>query len=133
PTAGQSLLENGSLVGHCVNFLPIRVHLIDGQSVTELLQQVKRTVLDAYDHQTYTYGTLVRNLKLRRDPSRLPLVEVQFNLEKVGTGASFSGLQTAIDPNPKGAVNFDLFLNIVESPDGLLVDCDYNSDLFDSD
>ncbi|MCU1242055.1 MAG: amino acid adenylation protein [Candidatus Acidoferrum typicum] len=133
PTAGQSLLDNGSLVGHCVNFLPIRVQLIDGLSAAELFQQVKRTVLDAYDHQSYTYGTLVRNLKLRRDPSRLPLIEVQFNLEKVGTNLNFPGLQVEVDPNPKSAVNFDLFVNIVESDQGLLIDCDYNSDLFDRD
>jgi amino acid adenylation domain-containing protein len=131
PTAGQSLLENGNLVGHCVNFLPVRVQFIEGQSASELLQQVKRTVLDAYDHQSYTYGTLVRNLKLRRDPSRLPLVEVQFNLEKVGANLNFPGLQVDIDPNPKSAVNFDLFVNVVESDKGLLIDCDYNSDLFD--
>jgi len=131
PTAGQSLLENGNLVGHCVNFLPIRVQLIDSQSAGEFLQQVKRTVLDAYDHQSYTYGTLVRNLKLRRDPSRLPLVEVQFNLEKVGAHLNFPGLQVEVDPNPKSAVNFDLFVNVVESDQGLLIDCDYNSDLFD--
>jgi len=131
PTAGQSLLENGNLVGHCVNFLPIRVQFSEGQSASELLQQVKRTVLDAYDHQSYTYGTLVRNLKLRRDPSRLPLVEVQFNLEKVGSHLNFPGLQVEVDPNPKSAANFDLFVNIVESDQGLLIDCDYNSDLFD--
>jgi amino acid adenylation domain-containing protein len=132
PTAGQSLLEGGNLVGHCVNFLPIRARLIEGQSASELLQQIKRTVLDAYDHQTYTYGTLVRNLKLRRDPSRLPLVEVQFNLEKVGASLDFPGVQVEVDPNPKTAVNFDIFLNIVESEQGLLIDCDYNSDLFDN-
>jgi amino acid adenylation domain-containing protein len=131
PTAGQSLLDNGNLVGHCVNFLPIRVHLIEGQSAAELLQQVKRTLLDAYDHQSYTYGTLVRSLKLRRDPSRLPLLEVQFNLEKVGANLNFPGLQVEVDPNPKAAVNFDLFVNIVESDHGLVIDCDYNSDLFD--
>jgi amino acid adenylation domain-containing protein len=131
PIAGQSLLEGGNLVGHCVNFLPIRVPLIEGQSAAELLQQVKRTVLDAYDHQNYTYGTLVRSLKLRRDPSRLPLVEVQFNLEKVGANLNFPGLHVEVDPNPKTAVNFDLFVNVVESEQGLLIDCDYNSDLFD--
>jgi amino acid adenylation domain-containing protein len=131
PTAGQSLLEHGNLVGHCVNFLPIRVRLAEGQSAAELLQHVKRTLLDAQDHQPYTYGTLVRNLKLRRDPSRLPLVEVQFNLEKVGANLSFPDLQLEVDPNPKSAVNFDLFVNVVESDHGLLIDCDYNSDLFD--
>jgi amino acid adenylation domain-containing protein len=132
PAAGQSLLENGSLVGHCVNFLPIRIRLLERQRAAELLQEVKRTLLDAYDHQSYTYGTLVRKLKLRRDPSRLPLVEAQFNLEKVGAGAEFTGLETEVDPNPKASVNFDLFLNVVESSNGLLIDCDYNTDLFDS-
>jgi len=131
PTAGQSLLEEGTLVGHCVNFLPLRARLNEKQTAAELLQQVKRTLLDAYEHQSYTYGTLVRKLKLRRDPSRLPLIEVQFNLEKVGTGLEFPGLAVEVDSNPKAAVNFDLFLNVVESSDGLLMDCDYNSDLFD--
>jgi amino acid adenylation domain-containing protein len=131
PTAGQSVLENASLVGHCVNFLPVRVRLTEGQSVADLLQHVRRTLLDAYDHQSYTYGTLVRNLKLRRDPSRLPLVEVQFNLEKVATDLTCPDLQVEVDPNPKTAVNFDLFVNIVESEKGLLIDCDYNSDLFE--
>src|SRR5208282_1815269 len=35
------------------------------------------------------------------------------------------------DPNPKSFVNFDIFLNIVESKDGLVLDCDYNTGLFD--
>jgi amino acid adenylation domain-containing protein len=131
PTAGQSLLDDGNLVGHCVNFLPLRARMPENQKASALLQQVKRTLLDAYEHQTYTYGTLVRKLKLRRDPSRLPLVEVQFNLEKVGTGLDFPGLKVEVDSNPKAAVNFDLFLNIVESEQGLSMDCDYNSELFD--
>ena len=131
PAAGQSLLEDGSLVGHCVNFLPLRARFEDALSFTALLGQVKKTVLDAYDHQSYTYGTLVRKLAIPRDPSRLPLMEVQFNLERIGAGTEFRGLQTTIDPNPKGAVNFDLFFNIVESDQGLMIDCDYNTDLFD--
>jgi amino acid adenylation domain-containing protein len=61
----------------------------------------------------------------------LPLIEVQFNLEKMGSNLRFPGLEVEVDPNPKTAVNFDLFVNIVESENGLLIDCDYNSDLFD--
>jgi amino acid adenylation domain-containing protein len=131
PAAGQSLLEAESLVGHCVNFLPLRTSLENDPSAADLLRQVRGTLLDAYDHQNYTYGSLVQKLGLRRDPSRLPLVEVQFNLERVGGGLSFPGLETQVDPCPKSFVNFDLFLNVVESDDGLLLDCDYNRDLFD--
>jgi amino acid adenylation domain-containing protein len=131
PTAGQCLLGDTVLVGHCVNFLPLRARLEQSQTAAQLMQQVKQTLLDAYEHQSYTYGTLVRKLKLRRDPSRLPLVEVQFNLERVGDSLEFSGLDAEVDPNPKAAVNFDLFLNVVESASGVVLDCDYNSDLFE--
>jgi amino acid adenylation domain-containing protein len=105
--------------------------LSEDVSFTALLSQVKKALLDAYDHQSYTYGTLVRKLNIPRNPSRLPLMEVQFNLERLGSGSTVAGLETEIDPNPKGAVNFDLFLNVVESDRGLKLDCDYNTDLFD--
>lgn len=131
PVAGQSQFDGGGLVGHCVNFLPMRT-LVDGEAdFSELLSTVKGTVLDAYEHQSYTYGTLVQKLQVVRDPARLPLTEIQFNLEQVGGAATFAGLQCSIDPNPKAAVNFDLFVNVIESADGLTIDCDYNTDLYD--
>jgi amino acid adenylation domain-containing protein len=132
PAAGQSLYESESLVGHCVNFLPLRTSFAGNPSCQALIRQVRGTLLDAYDHQNYTYGSLVQKLGLRRDPSRLPLVEVQFNLERVGTELAYPGLEVEVDPCPKSFVNFDLFLNVVESNDGLVLDCDYNSDLFDA-
>src|SRR5258707_7110588 len=58
-------------------------------------------------------------------------MEVQFNLERIGGSSEFAGLNAEIDPNPKSAVNFDLFFNIIESDQGLKIDCDYNTDLFD--
>ena len=131
PAAGQSLIEAESLVGHCVNFLPLRTSFEGDPPSATLLTGVRGTLLDAYDHQNYTYGSLVQKLGLRRDPSRLPLVEVQFNLERVGAGLDFSGLTVQVDPCPKRFVNFDLFLNVVESDDGLVLDCDYNRGLFD--
>jgi non-ribosomal peptide synthetase component F len=94
---------------------------------------MKQTVLAGYEHQNYTYGRLVRKLALQRDPSRLPLTEVQFNLERVGGALGFDGLESEIDPNPKSFVNFDIFLNIMESKDGLTLDCDYNTGLFDEE
>ncbi len=131
PAAGQSLLDGETLVGHCVNFLPLRTSFGDDPTVSQLLTRVKSTLLDAQEHQNYTYGSLVRKLGLPRDPSRLPLVEVQFNLERVGPGLAFPGLKVEVEPNPKSFVNFDLFVNVVESDLGLAIDCDYSRELFD--
>ncbi len=131
PSAAQSLEEGKSLVGHCVNFLPLRARLAEDETLAQFLARGKRTLLDAYEHQQYTYGTLVRKLGIQRDPSRLPLIEVQFNLERVGAVLEFPGLTAEMDSCAKSYVNFDLFLNIVEGENGLVMDCDYNTGLFD--
>lgn len=133
PTAGQALVEDKVLVGHCVNFLPLRAPFRFDQSLGEHLQAVKTMLMGAFDHQDITYGALVRALNLPRDPNRTPLTDVQFNLEKLGEGIDFAGTPANLVPNPKGAVNFDLFFNMVESAAGLRIDVDYNSDLFDPD
>lgn len=132
PTAGQSLVEGGdTLVGHCVNFLPLRVPFRPGSRFSAHLHAVKDYVLEAFDRQEYTFGTLVKKLALKRTMNRLPLTELQFNLEKVGPGLAFEGLETALAPNPKAFSNFDMFFNIIEGTDGLRIDCDYNMDIFD--
>jgi amino acid adenylation domain-containing protein len=131
PAAGQAQTGE-TLVGHCVNFLPLRLRINAEVSAPDALKTVQRALLDGYEHQTYTYGTLIRKLNIPRDPSRLPLVEVQFNLEKLGGGVTFQDLRIEVDPSPKCFVNFDLFLNAIESAAGLTLDCDYNSDLFDA-
>ena len=132
PTAGQSLLEDQILVGHCVNFLPLRASWNDDTTVTQHLRAVAKTVLDAYEHQDYTLGTLVRKLAPARDLNRVPLAEIQFNLERLADQIVLADLAIEVSPNSKTNVNFDLFLNVIESDQGLRLDCDYNTDLFDA-
>ncbi|MGD0097335.1 MAG: amino acid adenylation domain-containing protein [Terracidiphilus sp.] len=130
-SAGQALFDGASLVGHCVHFLPMLSLLPKSGTVGDHLAATRGQLLDAYDHQEFTYGTLLRKLTIQRDPSRLPLIEVQFNVEKLGTNLRFEGLRSEVSANPKHFVNTDLFLNIVETADDLLLNCDYNTDLID--
>ena len=132
PTAGQSLLDEDILVGHCVNFLPIRARWHDTTAIGEHLRAVARQVLDASEHSSYTLGTLVRKLAVVRESNRMPLTEIQFNLERLAARLELPGLTAEVAPNSKAHVVFDLFLNIIESDEGLRLDCDYNTDLFDA-
>jgi amino acid adenylation domain-containing protein len=132
PSAGQTLVDGGVLVGHCVNLLPLRAQWTDETTLPAMLQSVRRTLLDAYEHQGYTFGTLVRKLDLPREPGRVPLVEVQFNLERLGGSQELPGLRMALAATPKRFVNFDMFVNVVESAAGLAIDIDYSTDLFDA-
>jgi hypothetical protein len=134
PVAGQPLLGKAGdfLVGHCVNFLPLRSAIHGNRSLAEQLPSLQNDILDALAHQNYTYGTLTATLTGKnRDPSRLPLTELQFNLERWATDVHFHGLDTHFNANDRQHMVFDLFLNIVESPSGLLMVCDYNRALYD--
>ncbi|MEY4578742.1 MAG: hypothetical protein RL701_3445, partial [Pseudomonadota bacterium] len=131
PFAGQSTVEDKVLVGHCVQLLPLRSQLDFEASAAEHLKRTHRSVLDALEHQAYTFGTLVRSLKLQPDASRLPLTSLQFNLERLADGMSFDGVAARFSPNPKAFSNFDLFWNVAESADGLRIDCDYNRDILE--
>ncbi|WP_282119265.1 non-ribosomal peptide synthetase/type I polyketide synthase [Ruegeria atlantica] len=133
PTGGQALLDNSDMIGHCVNFLPIRTIQSPTTPAAEFLSQVRDRVMNAFDHQDYTYGTLVRDLDIERTLNRLPLTEVQFNLERLSEAVEMGPLRATMSPNPKTAANFDLFFNVVERIDGLRVDVDYNSDVYDED
>ena len=133
PAAGQSLLEGVDLVGHCVNFLPIRGSVDPAQPFADHLDTVGRLVLDAYDHQSCTLGSLLKTLRIPPAAGRLPLVEVQFNLERLAGGLDFGpDVVATMEPNPKAFSTFDIYFNIVESEEGLRIDCYYGADLFDA-
>jgi amino acid adenylation domain-containing protein len=131
PTAGQSLLDDQNLVGHCVNFLPIRVPIDHQTLATSHLDKVNDQLMEVFEHRDYTFGTLIQKLGVKRDPNHPLMLDVQFNLEKLSSKLNFLGLESSLAPNPKAACIFDLFFNMIESEDGIRIDVDYNTDLYD--
>jgi amino acid adenylation domain-containing protein len=132
PAAGQTMVGCNELIGHCLNFLPMRLKFHGDQSFLDFAKAVKTSVLDAYEHQDLTYGTLIQKLKLPRDTSRLPLVSVMFNIDKTGLDLlTFEGLQFHATTNAKRFVNFDLFFNLIQTETSLEMECEYNTSLFD--
>jgi len=132
PAAGQNNVEGGAdLVGHCANLLPLRTRVDGSKPFAELLGEVRLSVLDAFEHQQFTFGRLLAELPIPRDPSRVPLVPVIFNLDPQLSDIHFTGLTHDIELNPRRHYQFDLGYNLVDEPAGIRVECDYNSDLFD--
>ena len=82
PAAGQPALGLDAVVGHCVNTLALRSGLDPKKSFLDFAKGVRKTMLDALQHQHFTFGTLLEQLPLPRDPSRLPLVSVLFNVDQ---------------------------------------------------
>ncbi|HVJ46283.1 MAG TPA: amino acid adenylation domain-containing protein, partial [Luteolibacter sp.] len=130
PAAGQTRIGKDELVGHCLNFLPLRLKPTRSAAFNAFAGEVREQVLEAYDHQNHTFGSLLRKIQVIRDSSRVPLVSVIFNIDKTGIDqVKFDGLSIDVSTNPKQFVNFDLFFNLVQSDDKLIVECEYNTDL----
>ncbi len=101
PFTGRSRPEFERVVGYFINLLPVRVRLGPELTVRDLLRQVGATVLDAMQHQDYPFPLLVDRLKIQRNPSRPPLVQVTFALDKAhrvgdAVGRRFAGQAEAI-------------------------------------
>ncbi|MBS1600361.1 MAG: amino acid adenylation domain-containing protein [Bacteroidetes bacterium] len=131
PAAGQSATGNYALVGHCVNLLPLRSHPKGDLSFVDYLKKRKKNILDDYDHQQFTFGSLLKKLNIPRDPSRVPLVPVVFNIDMgLDDGVSFEGLKYKLIYNPREFENFEIFLNTTGSGQSLILEWSYNTELF---
>ncbi|MBK8256284.1 MAG: amino acid adenylation domain-containing protein [Polyangiaceae bacterium] len=134
PASAQSALGLSSLVGHCANLLPMRMRADKNARFADVLKAARAVVLDAYDHQRFTLGSVLPMLPLPRDPSRLPLVQVLFNLDTGMEGAGglrFGDASARFRGNPRIAETFELFLNVFESHGTLALECQYSTALWD--
>ncbi len=131
PAADQSASGRLNLVGHCVNLLPLKSNINEALSFIEYLKERKLAILDAYDHQQFTFGSLLKNLKISRDPARVPLVPVVFNVDmEMDNGVNFDQLTFKTISNKKEFRNFEFSLNVWGSEKNIQLEWSYNSQLF---
>lgn len=129
--AGQAMIGRQNLVGHCVHMLPLRSKVEAAVAFEEQLSGTSSRLVDAFDHQHCTFGPLVGKLGIQRDPSRMPLVSVVFNMNPTLSRLHFSGLEARGGSNPRRFEIFDLFFNVVTTPGDFRLECTFNRDLFD--
>lgn len=128
--AGQSFHGYERLVGHCVNFLPLRMQPRGDVPFSRFLADARSSLLSAFEHQGTTFGYLLPKLRFRRDARRPPLVSIAFNVDVRDDVIGFDGLSAHYDTLVRRAENFELYVNLVSRGDELLVECSYNADLF---
>lgn len=133
PYAGQSAMGSETLVGQCVHTLPLRAKISPAEPFTSLLKNALNLVLDAQENWNTTFGTIAQRLDVPRDPSRIPLASVLFNLDPPLNKVRFSGLTQKITAGPRYFFQYDLGFNLVDEGDHLLVECDYNRNMFEAE
>ena len=113
--------------------MPIRSSISNSPPFAEFLKDTKAQILAAQRHQNYFWGRLLENKTL----NRAPLFSTVFNMDRAGNFDSFAALETEFLPlpcrNPQGTSRFDIAVNAVEIEGRLLIEFDYDSDLFDAE
>jgi amino acid adenylation domain-containing protein/non-ribosomal peptide synthase protein (TIGR01720 family) len=147
PTAGRSRSDLARTIGYFVNPVVLRAKVDGGTSFEDFLKRMRPVVLGALEHHDYPFGLLIDRLQPERDPSRSPIFQVMFVLQKVqllneknlasfaigeaGVRMKLGGLDLESLALPKRTAQFDLTLVMAESDDSLLGSFEYNTDLFD--
>jgi amino acid adenylation domain-containing protein/non-ribosomal peptide synthase protein (TIGR01720 family) len=147
PTTGRSRHEFAGIVGYFVNSVVVRLDLSGDLNFAQIVTRARRTVLEALEHQAFPFATLVQRLQPRRDPSRSPLFQTMFALQKTDLLPSqdFGALAVSMEgkevrlgdlvfesvPLEHKVAQFDLTLAMAETDGQMVASFEYNTDLFE--
>jgi amino acid adenylation domain-containing protein len=138
PIANRDRSEIENLLGFFVNNLVLRIQVEQNQSFQDLLAQVKKIALDAYDHQNLPFEKLVEELQPERNLSYHPLFQVMFILQNspidLIQGANhlqMANVQFSCLEVENSTTQLDLTLEMSEFGNRLGGRIEYNTDLFE--
>ncbi|MFF7535390.1 condensation domain-containing protein, partial [Streptomyces bobili] len=138
--AGRTDEALDELVGCFVNTLVVRTDLSGDPSFGELLQRVRETVLQAYEHQDVPFERLVEELAPTRSLARHPLFQVVLTMHNTAEATVvLPGLDVELLPTDRPAAKFDLDVMVGETydtdgaPAGVRGAVTVATDLFDTE
>ena len=133
PIANRNHPGTEDQVGFFVNTLVLRSQFEGIETFEDLLQQTKKTCLEAYAHQDVPFEQLVEELQPTRNAAINPLFQVMFALQNAPMDdIELPELRLAFVENESLISRFDLTIEVTETEAGLYLRWEYNSDLFDA-
>ncbi|UCJ09145.1 non-ribosomal peptide synthase/polyketide synthase [Chitinophaga pendula] len=134
PVDGRMQQETEELIGYFVNTLALRSDLSGKPSFRKLLQQVKRTTLDAFEHQEVPFEKIVDTVVKERDLSRSPIFQVLFGWQKIAdnTSLSFGTLAFEEEKYEHTTSKFEMSFLMEEQEEGIGGSVVYCTDLFNA-
>ncbi|MEU7114585.1 amino acid adenylation domain-containing protein [Streptomyces sp. NPDC046182] len=124
--------ETAEMIGYFANTVVVRSDLAGNPPFTRLLDQLRETVISAYDHRQLPFDRLVAALKPGRSQARQPLFDVMFSYQGQQS-FTMEGLDVSFVDQPSTTAKFDLSLFVSETDDGLYGSFEYATALFDAE
>ncbi|MCU0468155.1 MAG: amino acid adenylation domain-containing protein [Arcicella sp.] len=132
PTSGRDSRELRNQIGYFVNVLPLKNKIDSSALFAEYLSKVKELILEAFNYQDYPINLIIDSLDLAWDSSRSPLFDVIFDYHNFSENEIIALGDSTLKPfsfNPKRS-KYDLEFIFTETQNGLIMNLNYNSDLF---
>ncbi len=134
PVANREQPEVYGLIGLFVNTLVLRADLSDRPSFAALLDQCRRTCLDAQANQQLPFDRLVEALQPQRSLGHTPLFQVMLSMQPhAEAGLGLPGLEVQMLDLERNLAQFDLSLDVTEADNGLRLRWEYSADLWAAD
>ncbi len=130
--ANRGRAETEELIGLFVNSLPIRIRLDGEPDVAELLDRIRRRMVDALAHQDVPFDLIVNATAPDRDSHRSPLFGVQLVVQPGTDAAELSALGFEVTEVDTHTAKRDLTLTFFDD-DVLTAHVEYATELFDTD
>jgi len=133
PIAGRNHPDLEDQIGFYVNTLALRDTVTGNQDFLSVLQCVKQSTTDAFDHQMYPFDRLVDELQLERDMSHAALFDVMVMLQNIEvTKLQLPNLKFSpfTQESAWDTSRFDLMFHFIEQDEQLQLELNYNTDLF---
>ncbi|WXK35240.1 amino acid adenylation domain-containing protein (plasmid) [Mycetohabitans rhizoxinica] len=132
PSANRNHYQIEPLIGFFVNTLALRVDLSGEPSVTQLLERVRRTTLDAQAHQDLPFEQVVEIVQPPRRLEHTPLFQVMFAWQDSEIAAwDLPGLTVQPMELAYDVAKFDLELGLYEAGEEIVGSLGYATALFD--
>ncbi|MEP6619262.1 MAG: amino acid adenylation domain-containing protein [bacterium] len=131
PIAGRTQSETEGLIGYFANTMVLRTDVSGNPTFRELLDRVRESSLDAYEHSEVPQEQIF--LELRKDgENRLaPLFRVVLTMEEtIPATLDFDGIAVESIESDEGNTKFDLTLLFSKQADGVRLRLAYRADLF---
>jgi microcystin synthetase protein McyE len=130
PIIGRDGENEKAMVGFCSQLLPVRMRLDGTLPFVAHLVASKRTLLDAFRHQSFAYADLRAAMEGLPSAAAPPTLHVTFNMDPQLDVPTFTGLGGELVEEPITHTAFDLGFNLIDLDGELIAYCNYNADLF---
>ncbi|WP_170416491.1 condensation domain-containing protein [Ruegeria atlantica] len=130
--AGRMEVDLEPLIGIFTNPVVMRTEVDADTSLVDHSRSIRDIVNGALAHQTLPFDKLVQTLNPPRDPLKIPLVSIMFNLQRAFLNErAYGDVELVSVQSHSPGTLYDLNVNIVGRNSGWRMVVDYNGNLFD--